>query len=302
LLTFSRKQVGRPRKLNLNSVVGEAEKMLRRLVGEDVKLITRLDPALGLIMADPGYVHQMIMNLTVNARDAMPGGGTLVIETANHQPDSGSVVCLSVSDTGSGMNEETRKSIFEPFFTTKGTKGTGLGLATVYGIVQQSRGRIEVSSELGKGSTFRIYLPRVEGKDEVRPDPPLTDARPHGTETVLVVEDQEDVRGFAVQSLAARGYRVLQAADASQALAEAERHPGEIAVLLTDVVLPGMNGREMAERLQTVRPGIKVIYTSGYAQDLIADRGVLHQDVNYIAKPYTADQIAARVREAIDKS
>jgi signal transduction histidine kinase/CheY-like chemotaxis protein len=302
LLTFSRKQVSRPRKLNLNTVVGEAEKMLRRLLGEDVKLITTLDPALGLIMADPGHVHQMIMNLTVNARDAMPDGGMLVIETANEQSGAGPAVLLSVSDTGSGMDEETRKNIFEPFFTTKGTKGTGLGLATVYGIVQQSQGRIEVSSELGKGSTFRISLPRVEGEDQTSTPTSSTPVRLCGTETVLVVEDQEEVRGFAVQSLSERGYCVLQAADGSQALAEAERHSGRIDVLLTDVVLPGMNGRQMAERLQTVRPGIKVIYTSGYARDLIADRGVLHDDVDYIPKPYTADQIAARVREAIDKT
>jgi signal transduction histidine kinase/CheY-like chemotaxis protein len=312
LLAFSRKQVGRPRLLKLNAVVQEAEKMLRRLLGEDVHLVTRLDPEIGLILADPGYVHQMLMNLTVNARDAMPEGGTLAIETANVAfeggPDGagselkkGPAVCLSVRDTGSGMDEETRKNIFEPFFTTKGTKGTGLGLATVYGIVQQSNGWIGVSSEPGKGSTFRIYFPRLEGTAESTRIEAAGSIGLQGTETVLVVEDQEDVRSFVVDALARRGYRVLPAGDGDEALALAGAHAGKIDVLLTDVVLPGMNGRELAERFRTLRPGTKVIYTSGYTQDLIADRGVLHRDVNYVAKPYTADQITAKVREAIER-
>jgi signal transduction histidine kinase len=306
LLAFSRKQVGRPRPVNLNAVVGDAEKMLRRILGEDVRLITRLDPSVGPILADPGYVHQIVMNLAVNARDAMPDGGTLVIETSDAQDDrnhaSGTSVCLSVTDTGSGMDEETRKNIFEPFFTTKGTKGTGLGLATVYGIVQQSQGSIQVFTELGKGSTFRVFLPRVEGVDESPvPNPPA--AGPiHGVETVLVVEDQDEVRSFVVDVLARRGYRVLHAADGSAALTIAEQSNGKIEVLLTDVVLPGMNGRELADRFRDLWPATKIIYTSGYTQDLIADRGVLHRDVNYIPKPYTADQITAKVREAIDRN
>ena len=313
LLTFSRKQVGRPRPLKLNSVVKEAEKMLRRLLGEDVQLTTRLDPSLGLIMADPGYMHQMLMNLTVNARDAMPAGGTLSIETANVALEAcpaeaqseikrGPSVCLSVSDTGSGMDEATRKNIFEPFFTTKGTKGTGLGLATVYGIVQQTRGWIEVISEPGKGATFRVYFPQVEGVDEPITAQPAVVLQSANAETVLVVEDQDDVRTFVVEVLSRRGYEVLQAADGNQALAIAEGHSGKIHVLLTDVVLPGMNGRQLADRFRSVRPDTKVIYTSGYTQDLIADRGVLHRDVNYVPKPYTADQITAKVRAAIEKS
>uniref|UniRef100_Q01ZL6 histidine kinase n=1 Tax=Solibacter usitatus (strain Ellin6076) TaxID=234267 RepID=Q01ZL6_SOLUE len=304
LLAFSRKQVGRPRPVNLNSVVSEAEKMLRRILGEDVRLITRLDPSTGLILADPGYVHQMLMNLAVNARDAMPDGGSLVIETSDAQrhDEEGSriAVCLSVTDTGSGMDEETRKNIFEPFFTTKGTKGTGLGLATVYGIVQQSQGSIEVLTEPGKGSTFRVYLPRVEGVDESPVPKPAAAVAVHGAETILVVEDQDEVRCFVVDVLARRGYRVLQAGDGPQALAVAEQCTGKIDVLLTDVVLPGMNGRELAERFRELRPATKIIYTSGYTQDLIADRGILHRDVNYVPKPYTADQITAKVREAID--
>ena len=305
LLAFSRKQVGRPRPVNLNGVVAEAEKLLRRILGEDVQLITRLDPSIGLILADPGYVHQMLMNLTVNARDAMPDGGTLVIETSEPQDDDaepGAFVCLSVSDTGSGMDEETRKNIFEPFFTTKGTKGTGLGLATVYGIVKQSQGSITVLTEPGKGSTFRVYLPRVEGVDESPGPKPPAATQMQGAETVLVVEDQDEVRCFVVEALARRGFRVLQAADGPQALAVAEQCTGKIDVLLTDVVLPGMNGRELAERFRDLRPATKIIYTSGYTQDLIADRGVLHRDVNYVPKPYTADQITAKVREAIDRN
>jgi signal transduction histidine kinase/CheY-like chemotaxis protein len=311
LLAFGRKQVGQPRLLNLNSVVEESEKMLRRLLGEDVELITRLDPSLGLVSADPVHIHQVLINLAVNARDAMPSGGTLVIETANAPLDtrqssarsdfrSGAAVRLSVSDTGIGMDEETRKNIFEPFYTTKGNKGNGLGLATVYGVVQQNQGWIDVSSDLGKGSVFRIYLPRKEGKEPPAPAAPSVAAQVNGSETVLVVEDQEEVRSFVVKALAGYGYRVLQAADGSQALTMAECHSAAIDVLLTDVVLPGMNGRELANRFRITRPDAKVIYTSGYTQDLIAHRGVLYDDISYIPKPYTAEQIAAKVREALD--
>ena len=309
LLAFGRKQVGRPRPLNLNSVVEESEKMLRRLLCEDVELITRLDPSLRLVTADPVHVHQVLINLAVNARDAMPNGGTLVIETANAPLDprqaselkSGPTVRLSVSDTGIGMDEETQKNIFEPFYTTKGNKGSGLGLATVYGIVQQNQGWIDVSSDLGKGSVFRIYLPSTEGTDKPASVAPVVAAQLNGSETVLVVEDQEEVRSFVVKALASYGYRVLQAAEASQALTMAECHSGAIDVLLTDVVLPGMNGRELANRFRIARPDTKVIYTSGYTQDLIAHRGVLYDDISYIPKPYTADQIAAKVREALGK-
>jgi two-component system, cell cycle sensor histidine kinase and response regulator CckA len=242
----------------------------------------------------------------------MPNGGTLMIETANAPLDtrprfaqsefrSGFAVRLSVSDTGIGMDEEARKNIFEPFYTTKGNKGNGLGLATVYGIVQQNQGWIEVSSDLGKGSVFRIYLPRTEGTEQPASAAPSVAAQLNGSETVLVVEDQEEVRRFVVKALGGYGYRVLQAAEGSQALTMAECHSGAIDVLLTDVVLPGMNGRELANRFRIMRPDTKVIYTSGYTQDLIAHRGVLHDDISYIPKPYTADQIAAKVREAMGK-
>jgi signal transduction histidine kinase/CheY-like chemotaxis protein len=310
LLAFGRKQVGRPRPLNLNSVIEESEKMLRRLLGEDVQTVIRLDPSLGLAMADPGHFHQVLMNLAVNARDAMPGGGTLVIETAGEplhpwpaasksEARTGPAVRLSVSDTGKGMDKATLKNIFEPFFTTKGTKGTGLGLATVYGIVQQHQGSIDVVSEPDKGTTFRIYLPQVDATPER--DAGVTDGSVpvRGTGTVLVVEDQEEVRGFVVQALRERGYDVLSAGDGEQAISTAAQHSGNIDVLLTDVVLPGINGREVAERLKHARSSLKVIYTSGYTQDLIADRGVLHSDVSFVPKPYTAEQIAAKVRETL---
>ena len=286
--------------------------MLRRLLCEDVRLITRLDPSLGLIAADPGHMHQVLMNLAVNARDAMPNGGTLLIETANEpagarqtagQPEFRSVaaVRLSVSDTGTGMDEETRKNIFEPFYSTKGSKGNGLGLATVYGIVKQNQGWIDVSSDPGKGSIFRIYLPRIEGAEEPAVEGSSVAVPVSGSETILIVEDEEEVRSFVVQALSSHGYRVLQAAEGNQALTLAERHTGSIDVLLTDVVLPGMNGRDLADRFRIARPKIKVIYTSGYTQDIIANRGVLPDDISYIPKPYTADQIAAKVREAIGR-
>jgi len=310
LLAFGRKQMSRPRPLNLNLVVEESEKMLRRLLCEDIELITQLDPGLGLVAADPGHVHQVLMNLVVNARDAMPNGGTLLIETANEPLDTrsanpeyrlGPAVRLSVSDTGVGMDQEAQKNIFEPFYTTKGNKGNGLGLATVYGIVKQNQGWIDVSSGPGKGSVFRIHLPRIEGSDEPGSAAPPAVAEPSGSGTVLVVEDQEEVRGFVVNALASRGYRVLQAADGKQALTLAEQYAGAIDVLLTDVVLPGMNGRGLADRFRIGRPGTKVLYTSGYTQDLIAHRGVLSDDISYIPKPYTVDQIAAKVREILGR-
>jgi signal transduction histidine kinase len=310
LLAFGRKQIGRPRPINLNAVIEESDKMLRRLVGEDIQMVTRLHPGLGLVMADPGHIHQVLMNLAVNARDAMPSGGTLTIETAAERlerwpkvPDaktrSGLSVRLTVSDTGNGMSDATLKNIFEPFFTTKGNYGTGLGLATVYGIVQQSGGCIDVSSAPGQGSSFRIYLPCVEGTVEPVGPASTAPARLDRFATVLVVEDQEEVRRFAVQALAECGCHVLSAADGAEAIALAAGHSGRIDILLTDVVLPGMNGREVADRIVQAWPEIKVIYTSGYTQDLIANRGVLHSDVIYLPKPYTTQQIAAKVLEVL---
>ena len=311
LLVFSRKQVIQPRPLDLNNVVAESEKMLRRLVGEDIELRTSLSSSLGQVMADVGQIHQVLMNLVVNARDAMPDGGSLVLETAdteidssyvNEHPDatSGPFVLLSVTDNGTGMDEETRKHIFEPFFTTKGpAQGSGLGLATVYGIVKQSHGWIEIYTELGKGSAFKIYLPRINENLETRADAEHRRANVGGSETVLLVEDQDEVRRLATKVLKAKGYRVLEAADGAAALALVQRHPGPIDLLLTDVVMPGMNGRELAEYLKKRLPVVKVLYTSGYPHDVIAHRGVLDGDMAYIAKPYTPDRLAAKVREVL---
>ena len=311
LLAFSRKQVIQPRPLDLNAVVEESERMFRRLLGEDIHLITRLEPGLGLVMADEGQMHQVLMNLVVNARDAMPDGGKLFLETARVDIDGryteqhpeaapGPAVLLTVTDSGQGIDAETQKHIFEPFFTTKGSgRGTGLGLATVYGIVKQSQGWILLYSEAGKGTSFKIYLPRIGGS-EVDGGPRESGASAlRGSEIVLLVEDQEEVRAFAVSVLESYGYEVLNAADGSQALALAASRPGRIDVLVTDVVLPGMNGRQLAERMREIRPDLKVLYTSGYTQDVIAHRGVLDRDVAYLPKPYSPEALAAKLRSVM---
>jgi PAS domain S-box-containing protein len=311
LLAFSRKQVIQPRPLDLNKVVAESEKMLRRLLGEDIELKTCLSPSLGQVMADSGQIHQILMNLVVNARDAMPDGGELILETSNLEIDSsyiqehpeatpGMFVLLAVTDSGMGMDEETSKHIFEPFFTTKGpSRGSGLGLATVYGIVKQSQGWIALSTRPGKGTAFEIYLPRITAELATDSDTEEDRANLEGSETVLVVEDQDEVRELATKVLKDYGYRVLEAADGAKALALVQVYPGLIDLLLTDVVLPGMNGRELAECLRELLPAVKVLYTSGYSQNLIAHRGVLYHDVAYIAKPYTPDGLATKVREVL---
>jgi signal transduction histidine kinase len=303
LLAFGRKQMIQPRAVNLNVVVRNAEKMFRRLLGEDIELTTTLSPNLGLVLVDPGQIHQVLMNLVINARDAMPDGGQLSIGTTVAQIDGQPDVVLTVTDTGQGMDEQTREHIFEPFFTTKGlAKGTGLGLATVYGIVKQSHGWIQVHSEPGKGSSFAVHLPRAVGPEAVIDASPSGNGLLRGSETVLIVEDQEEVRTFVVKALSEYGYQVIDAADGPQALALSESHAGPIHVLLTDVVLPGMNGREVADRITVARPEIAVLFTSGYTADVIAHRGVLDRDVAYIPKPYTAEAIAEKVREKMGNS
>jgi CheY-like chemotaxis protein len=277
--------------------------MFRRLLGEDIELTTTLSPYLGLVLVDPGQIHQVLMNLVINARDAMPDGGQLSIGTTVAQIDGQPDVVLTVTDTGQGMDEQTREHIFEPFFTTKGlAKGTGLGLATVYGIVKQSHGWIQVHSEPGKGSSFAVHLPRAVGPEAVIDASPSGNGLLRGSETVLIVEDQEEVRTFVVKALSEYGYQVIDAADGPQALALSESHAGPIHVLLTDVVLPGMNGREVADRITVARPEIAVLFTSGYTADVIAHRGVLDRDVAYIPKPYTAEAIAEKVREKMGNS
>ena len=313
LLAFSRKQIIEPRVLNLGAVIAESAPMLQRLIGEDVALETHLDASLGQVMADPDQLHQVLMNLAVNARDAMPDGGKLRIVTSNVDlgPDStavqsggtpGQYVLMSVSDTGHGMDAAVRQQIFEPFFTTKELgRGTGLGLSTVYGIIRQSGGWIEVSSEVGVGSSFVVYLPRIDAcpVPEKRRDAALAEG---GGETILVVEDQEAVRSFATTTLEAYGYHVIAAVDGEEAFAVAEAHPERIDLLLVDVVLPGINGRELAERLRALRPDLKVLFVSGYPADVIAQRGVLERGVAFLRKPFTPDQLAAKVRGVLAPS
>ncbi len=314
LLAFSRQQVLQPRVLDLNALVSELEKMLRRLLGEDVELATRLEPALGPVKADPGQIEQVIMNLAVNSRDAMPRGGKLTIETANvaldeayardHYPARpGLYALLAVSDTGVGMSEETQAHLFEPFFTTKEKgKGTGLGLATVYGIVKQSGGFIWVYTELGRGTVFKIYLPRVDAATETLAGAAGSRApATRGTETVLLAEDEAPVRSVARQVLERHGYTVLEAPSAEAALDIADRYSGPIHLLLTDVVMPGLSGRDLAVRLATRRPEARVIYMSGYTDDAITRHGVLEPGLAYIQKPFTADTIVQKVREVLDR-
>ena len=311
LLAFSRRQIAQPRALDLNHMIEESGGMFRTLLGEDIELVLNLGRPLGQVLADPGQMHRVIMNLLANARDAMPGGGKLVIETMNvaistgylaEHPEltPGPCVLFVVSDTGEGIDEQTRVHLFEPFFTTKGPgKGTGLGLPTVYGIVKQSGGWIRVHSEVGKGTAFEIYLPCIDIEPDATEERPPTEAKGCNNETVLVVEDQEAVRRLATSVLESVGYRVLSAADGNEALALEAGHKGLIDLVLTDVVLPGMTGKQLAERLKVLRPESRVLFTSGYPQDVIADRGVVDRDVAYIAKPYSPKDLAAKVREVL---
>jgi CheY-like chemotaxis protein len=303
-----------PKILDLNSVVTENLKMLTRMIGEDIELVMVPATELGAVRADAGQVEQVIMNLAVNARDAMPSGGKLTIETSNialdddqarlHPPlTPGNYVMLAISDTGAGMDFETQSRIFEPFFTTKGTKGTGLGLSTVYGIVKQSGGYIWVYSEPAKGTTFKIYLPRVE---EAAQNPVQTSVLPEvfagapGTETILLVEDEANLRYLARQFLEKQGYQVLDAADGALAMQIALAHEGVIHLLLTDVIMPGMNGRELAQRVLQLRPGTKVLYMSGYTENVIGHNGTLDAGVRLLPKPFTLRDLKSKVREVLD--
>jgi two-component system, cell cycle sensor histidine kinase and response regulator CckA len=313
LLAFSRKQVLQPQSLNFNDIAAGLEKLLRRILGEDIDYVQVLASDLGQVRADPGQVEQVLMNLAVNARDAMPNGGQLTIETANVDLDEeyaqsyaavnpGPFVMIAVTDTGIGMDEDTKARIFEPFFTTKEKgRGTGLGLSTVYGIVKQSGGYVWVYSELGRGTTFKIYLPRVFSATEA-PAVGLTKAQTSavGTETILVVEDEEALRGVAIRILGAAGYTVLLAANGQEALQASARHAGPIHLLLTDVVMPGINGRVLAEKLLQTRPQLKVIYMSGYTDDTIVHHGVLDEGTHFINKPIGAADLTRRVREVLD--
>jgi len=312
LLAFGRRQIMEPRVLNLNEVVANVTPMLARILGEDTDLVTMLAPDLGAVRVDPGQLEQAIVNLAVNARDAMPRGGRLTIETANVDLDEsfvrsrvemapGSYVVLAVSDTGHGMTEEIRQRIFEPFFTTKPEgHGTGLGLSTTYGIVRQSGGFISVYSEPGQGTTFRIYLPRVAERAEPFLQAARTKSADVGVETLLLVEDDEPGRVYARRVLEARGYRVLTAAHGPEALEVAAAHDGPIDLLVTDVIMPGMSGRELADRLVATRPGLRVLYVSGYTENSVVHHGHLEPGVAFLVKPYSPDDLARKVREVLD--
>jgi PAS domain S-box-containing protein len=313
LLAFSRRQVLQPKVVNLNSLVSETNKMLRRLIGEDVEATTVLDSTLGRVKADPGQIVQVIMNLGVNARDAMPNGGKFTIETANVTLPEGMVcqgvsvepgryVVLSVRDTGTGMNAETKRRIFEPFFTTKPVgEGTGLGLATVCGIVEQSGGHIFVDSEVGKGTIFKIYLPRVDEVAEPAP-PQKPSAELPGSETLLLVEDDSTLRGLVEESLQSMEYTVLVAASGEEALRVLERHPAPIDLLITDVIMPQMSGPELAQLVSTLRPGIKVLYMSGYTDDKLRDVTNADSEMDWIQKPFQLQDLARKLREVLNRA
>jgi signal transduction histidine kinase len=314
LLAFSRKQLLQPRVIDLNQLVVDMERLLRRVIGERFNLQTRPDAEVGTVLADPTQIEQVILNLGVNARDAMPRGGDLIIRTANVHLDKwrapqisvslaeGDYVELSVTDTGEGMDEETKSHIFEPFFTTKGPgKGTGLGLATVYGIVRQTGGGISVESEVGKGSTFRIYLPleRAPAEQLRIVQPPV--ARSTNFETVLVAEDEEIVRELVCDVLNEQGYNVICAVDGIEALKKAKEFDGRIHLLITDVIMPHMNGQELAEQLTAERTDIKVLYVSGYSDNDLGDHGVLNPKIDLLQKPFTPQTLARRVRDVIQE-
>jgi len=312
LVAFSRKQVLQPKVIDLNAVVNHMGAMLRRVIGERIELVMSLKPRLWRVKADPGQVEQVIMNLALNARDAMPAGGRLTMTTTNVTVEAtsqrqralappGAYVALTVSDTGCGMDAQTQSRVFEPFFTTKEIgRGAGLGLSTVYGIVNQSGGAIRVDSEPGGGSTFTIYLARVDD-----PIPPLEPRRPaiealRGSETILVVEDEDEVRDVVLQALGINGYSVLQARDGREALAIADRQPGPIHLLVTDVVMPHMNGRELAEQLSPRRPEMKVLYMSGYTNDFVRSPSAGDQQTAFLQKPFSCETLGQKVRGVLD--
>jgi len=311
LLAFSRQQVLAPRTVNLNDVLGDCERMLRRLLGADIEFVTRYDRNLSSVTVDPGQIDQVVMNLVINSRDAMPNGGKLTIETKDVVLDEsytvehfgvrpGPYVMLAVSDTGIGMHKETQARIFEPFFTTKEKgKGIGLGLSTVFGIVQQSGGNIWVYSEPGNGTTFKVYLPLAEGAPSTQ-TPMVEPATLHGTETILLVEDQDEVRKVALEILRRYGYHVIEARNAGDAFLSVERHPRTIHLLLTDVVMPQMSGRELAERLLQVRPDMRVLYMSGYTENAIVHHGILDSGIHYLQKPLVPELLTRSVREVLD--
>ncbi|MGC2448786.1 MAG: ATP-binding protein, partial [Candidatus Sulfotelmatobacter sp.] len=311
LLAFSRKQVLQPRVLDLNDTVAGVQKMLARVIGEDIELVAKLSPDLSTVRADPGQVDQVLMNLAVNARDAMPRGGRITMETSNVEIKTedardldlppGRYVMLEVIDTGHGMEPDTLSHVFEPFFTTKPIgKGTGLGLATVYGIVKQSGGGIQVESDSKRGTGFRIYLPAVEGNGTPRSKQLLGDSVEGGSETILIAEDEPDLRELTRIFLESYGYKVLEASNAYQALEKAETLKEPIHLLLTDVIMPGMSGRQLAEKILTKRPETRIVYMTGYTDDMVVEHKVLEPGVQLLQKPFTKLDLAQKVRATLD--
>jgi two-component system cell cycle sensor histidine kinase/response regulator CckA len=313
LLAFSRRQVMQPRVINVNDVLAQTQKMLQRLIGEDVQLNLSLAADLGNIKADPNHIEQAIVNLAVNARDAMPTGGTITIETANTQLDEhyskthlgvkpGEFIMVAVSDTGHGMDSATRQHIFEPFFTTKARgKGTGLGLATVYGMVKQSGGDIWVYSEPGQGSTFKLYFPRVAERVATDAGATMRIESRDGNETILLVEDEKAVRELTARMLKQLGYSALAAASGVEAIEISRSYSGHIALLLTDVVMPQMSGRQVADALVGNRPGLKVLYLSGYTENAVVHHGVLEPGVDFLPKPFTREVLGQKIREVLER-
>lgn len=312
LLAFSRKQVLRPQVLNLNRVLLDCAKMLQRLIGEDIELVTKPADTLWPVYADISQLEQIMMNLLVNARDAMPLGGQVIVQTSNITVDKGLserhadllpgvYVCLTVSDTGKGMDAATLHHLFEPFFTTKPFgKGTGLGLATVHGIVKQSGGSILVDSEIGKGTTFKIYLPRVVVEDVLPHDPDEPSEILRGSETILLVEDEEPLRILAERFLTRSGYTVISACNGAEALQLMDKQQGPVDLVLTDVIMPGMNGRELVRRLHEKHPHLKTLYMSGYTDSAITTQGILEKGVPLLSKPFGAGLLTNKVRQVLD--
>jgi PAS domain S-box-containing protein len=314
LLAFSRRQILQPRLLDLNNVIIGMEYLLRRLIGEDITLVTKLAPDLGKVTADPGQIEQVILNLVVNSRDAMPGGGTLTLETANinlsedyshqnYRARPGPYIMLAVSDSGVGMDELVQSKAFEPFFTTKESgKGTGLGLSTVYGIVEQSGGDIRLYSQAGQGTTFKVYLPRAGEKEKKAPvsvQPP--ESAPRGVETILLVEDEDAVRNLIRSILRQNGYTVIESRHGGEALLICERYEGPIHLLLTDVVMPQMSGGELADRLRPMRPTMKALYMSGYTDNDLIRRSAPDAESNFLHKPFTPEVLLRKIRTLLDQ-
>jgi PAS domain S-box-containing protein len=312
LLAFSRRQVLEPRVLDLNAALADVQSMLTRLIGEDIKIVTSFHPGLGRVFADPGQMEQVLVNLVVNARDAMPEGGSLVLETSNLDLDeayvrthpgarTGAHVRLAVSDTGHGMDAATASRVFEPFFTTKPRgKGTGLGLATVHGIVQQSGGHVDVYSEPGHGTTFKIYLPRVEAQEEPAPDEGASVESRGGSETIVLVEDEDGLRSLIREVLEDAGYRVVEAPDPERGLAAVRAEPRGIDLLMTDVILPQMRGNELADRVREISPGARVLFMSGYTDEAIGQHAVLAPGAHFLQKPFSLTALLAKVRAVLE--